>query len=249
MILVPAMLLSAELTARRSLLPLLTLFFALLPGAFVDSFPLPPHLGAFRASTVSTSCFRRRRTLSSVFLSQAKEGVGDSVNENNKDGRSSSSKHRSNAGRPLRAVEKELGGYDPYEKLGGRQVDVGDPQIKVQDKERSVTSILKELAAIQQQGPQKYCILGTRHCSFLHQQIIELLYVRQLHETVLQCECCFANQSDTSFRLLLQCICTRSIRKSRLYVRSRWHTRGHCSRCTPSGKAGSIDSDTPAINE
>ncbi|EEC45495.1 predicted protein, partial [Phaeodactylum tricornutum CCAP 1055/1] len=43
------------------------------------------------------------------------------------------------------------------------------------EKERSVTSILKELAAIQQQGPQKYCILGTRHCSFLHQQIIELL--------------------------------------------------------------------------
>jgi len=41
--------------------------------------------------------------------------------------------------------------------------------------ERSVTTILKELAAIQAQGRQKYCILGTRHCSFLHQQTIELL--------------------------------------------------------------------------
>jgi hypothetical protein len=72
--------------------------------------------------------------------------------------------------------EKELGGYDPYDKFGGRQIDVGDPQIKVKEaQERSVTSILKELAAIQQQGPQKYCILGTRHCSYLHQQIIELL--------------------------------------------------------------------------
>ena len=69
----------------------------------------------------------------------------------------------------------KLGGYDPYEKFGGREINVGDPQIKLQEKERSVTTILKELAAIQQQGPQKYCILGTRHCSFLHQQIIELL--------------------------------------------------------------------------
>ena len=74
--------------------------------------------------------------------------------------------------------KKDLGpgGFDPYEKLsGGRQIEVGDPQIKVTEKERSVTSILQELAAIQRQGPQKYCILGTRHCSFLHQQIIELL--------------------------------------------------------------------------
>jgi len=71
---------------------------------------------------------------------------------------------------------KDLGGYDPSEKIEtSREVNVGDPQIKVKEKERSVTSILKELAAIQQQGPQKYCILGTRHCSYLHQQIIELL--------------------------------------------------------------------------
>jgi hypothetical protein len=71
-----------------------------------------------------------------------------------------------------------LGEYDPSEKIRtGREVIVGDPQLRVKEKDRSVTSILRELAAIQQQGPQKYCILGTRHCSYLHQQIIELLYV------------------------------------------------------------------------
>ena len=69
-----------------------------------------------------------------------------------------------------------LGEYDPSEDIRPeREVVVGDPQIRLKEKERSVTSILKELAAIQQQGPQKYCILGTRHCSYLHQQIIELL--------------------------------------------------------------------------
>jgi len=71
-----------------------------------------------------------------------------------------------------------LGEYDPSENLPQSQREVpnvGDPQLRVKEKERSVTNILKELAAIQQQGPQKYCILGTRHCSYLHQQIIELL--------------------------------------------------------------------------
>eukprot|EP00594_Rhizosolenia_setigera_P012328 CAMPEP_0178959916 /NCGR_PEP_ID=MMETSP0789-20121207/12607_1 /TAXON_ID=3005 /ORGANISM="Rhizosolenia setigera, Strain CCMP 1694" /LENGTH=264 /DNA_ID=CAMNT_0020643073 /DNA_START=308 /DNA_END=1102 /DNA_ORIENTATION=- len=70
----------------------------------------------------------------------------------------------------------KLGGFKPGDKLPGRgdKVLVGDPQIKVQ-KEISVSNILKELAAIQAQGPRKYCVLGTRHCSYLHQQIIELL--------------------------------------------------------------------------
>jgi hypothetical protein len=75
-----------------------------------------------------------------------------------------------------------VGGYDPSEGIEvseriKEKSNVGNPQIQVREKEFSVTSILKELAAIQQQGPQKYCILGTRHCSYLHQQIIELLYV------------------------------------------------------------------------
>lgn len=71
-----------------------------------------------------------------------------------------------------------LGEYDPSEGIRPeREVVVGNPQLRVKEQDRSVTSILRQLAAIQQQGPQKYCILGTRHCSFLHQQIIELLYV------------------------------------------------------------------------
>lgn len=70
-----------------------------------------------------------------------------------------------------------LGEYDPSENLPQTRdaPNVGDPQLRVKVKDPSVTDILKELAAIQQQGPQKYCILGTRHCSYLHQQIIELL--------------------------------------------------------------------------
>ena len=79
-----------------------------------------------------------------------------------------------------------LGEYDPSEGLRPeRETIVGNPQLRLKEKERSVTSILKELAAIQQQGPQKYCILGTRHCSYLHQQIIELLYVLHLASPVL----------------------------------------------------------------
>ena len=38
-----------------------------------------------------------------------------------------------------------------------------------------VTTHRRELREIQGQGPRKVCILGTRHCSYLHQQIIELL--------------------------------------------------------------------------
>ncbi len=72
--------------------------------------------------------------------------------------------------------EEGLGAYDPAKKLPlKREVIVGDPQLKVKKEEKSVAEILTELAAIQKQGPQKYCILGSRHVSYLHQQIIELL--------------------------------------------------------------------------
>jgi hypothetical protein len=73
-----------------------------------------------------------------------------------------------------------LGEYDPSENLPKSErgvPNVGNPQLRVKERDWSVTDIMKELAAINQQGPQKYCILGTRHCSYLHQQIIELLYV------------------------------------------------------------------------
>ncbi|CAM9498395.1 unnamed protein product [Discosporangium mesarthrocarpum] len=52
---------------------------------------------------------------------------------------------------------------------------VGAPQQTLPGKEYSIEAILKELAEIQNQGPKNVCVLGTRHCSFLHQQIIELL--------------------------------------------------------------------------
>ena len=68
-----------------------------------------------------------------------------------------------------RKSDSDVGGYDPGEALRSEELNVGDPQMKVLEKDRSVTRILRELAAIQQQGPQKYCILGTRHCSYLHQ--------------------------------------------------------------------------------
>lgn len=77
--------------------------------------------------------------------------------------------------------DNDLGEFDPSKKFSKkkdifeRDILVGDPQLKVKKKEKSVSNILQELAAIQKQGPKKYCILGTRHCSYLHQQIIELL--------------------------------------------------------------------------
>ena len=43
------------------------------------------------------------------------------------------------------------------------------------DPDFSVNTILKQLESIQQGTPKNIVILGTRHCSFLHQQIIELL--------------------------------------------------------------------------
>lgn len=45
----------------------------------------------------------------------------------------------------------------------------------MEDSDFSVNTILKQLESIQQGTPKNIVILGTRHCSFLHQQIIELL--------------------------------------------------------------------------
>eukprot|EP00547_Thalassionema_nitzschioides_P002024 CAMPEP_0194206392 /NCGR_PEP_ID=MMETSP0156-20130528/5445_1 /TAXON_ID=33649 /ORGANISM="Thalassionema nitzschioides, Strain L26-B" /LENGTH=227 /DNA_ID=CAMNT_0038932915 /DNA_START=247 /DNA_END=930 /DNA_ORIENTATION=- len=68
--------------------------------------------------------------------------------------------------------------FDPSDKIEftrKEKLNVGNPQILVKEDDYTVADILLELAAIRQEGPQKYCILGTRHCSYLHQQIIELL--------------------------------------------------------------------------
>jgi len=70
-----------------------------------------------------------------------------------------------------------LGEFKPEEKLGLERdtAMVGDPQTAQLDQPMNITKVLTELQAMQSQGPQKYCILGTRHCSFLHQQIVEML--------------------------------------------------------------------------
>ena len=69
-----------------------------------------------------------------------------------------------------------VGDYSKEDELGLERetANVGDPQI-AQLTPMNITKVLTELQAIQSQGPKKYCILGTRHCSFLHQQIVEML--------------------------------------------------------------------------
>jgi hypothetical protein len=77
---------------------------------------------------------------------------------------------------------KGVGDYDFERKLGlqRQKANVGAPQTLVYDEDSeiakmNITQVMTELQAIQSQGPKKYCILGTRHCSFLHQQIVEML--------------------------------------------------------------------------
>ncbi len=76
----------------------------------------------------------------------------------------------------LNAKGDGVGGSSKEEKLGLERETavVGDPQV-AQMETMNITKVLTELQAIQSQGPKKYCILGTRHCSFLHQQIVEML--------------------------------------------------------------------------
>merc|ERR1719231_1365653 len=44
-----------------------------------------------------------------------------------------------------------------------------------EERDKMFDTILQELSAIQQNAPRRVAILGTRHFSFLHQQIVELL--------------------------------------------------------------------------
>ena len=62
---------------------------------------------------------------------------------------------------------------------GGMQKDYsgksgGGGTATLEDTDFSVNTILKQLESIQQGTPKNIVILGTRHCSFLHQQIIEV---------------------------------------------------------------------------
>lgn len=71
-----------------------------------------------------------------------------------------------------------VGEYNREEKLGleREKANVGDPQTaQLEGNPMNITKVLTELQAIQSQGPKKYCILGTRHCSSLHSQVVEML--------------------------------------------------------------------------
>jgi hypothetical protein len=46
---------------------------------------------------------------------------------------------------------------------------------KEEERDKMFDTILQELSAIQQNAPRRVAILGTRHFSYLHQQIVELL--------------------------------------------------------------------------
>jgi hypothetical protein len=76
----------------------------------------------------------------------------------------------------INAKGGDVGEFSKEDQLGLERETavVGDPQV-AQLETMNITKVLTELQAIQSQGPKKYCILGTRHCSFLHQQIVEML--------------------------------------------------------------------------
>jgi len=80
------------------------------------------------------------------------------------------------AAQSINAKGGDVGEFSKEDQLGLERETavVGDPQV-AQLETMNITKVLTELQAIQSQGPKKYCILGTRHCSFLHQQIVEML--------------------------------------------------------------------------
>jgi len=63
--------------------------------------------------------------------------------------------------------DDDLSSYDPTAS--------GSSTATLQREDMSIEEILRQLESIQQGNPKKIVILGTRHCTFLHQQIVELL--------------------------------------------------------------------------
>lgn len=113
-------------------------------------------------------------------------------------------------------IGNDLGDYDPSKEKdedGGsdtatatKDTNVGDPQsFEPITSSQSFDSILKELKAIQNSSKQKYCILGTRHCSYLHQQIIELLYVVLLYSD------CVLVDDHRFTTVCFHCLCIHSL--------------------------------------
>ena len=79
---------------------------------------------------------------------------------------------QSDAYRPLMFTDREA------EKVGDKGAATLAPEGGVDEPAlnlRGMDQILKQLESIQKGTPKNIVILGTRHCSLLHQQIIELL--------------------------------------------------------------------------
>jgi hypothetical protein len=199
-----------------------------------------------RTLTTASSVVQDRR------LGRSRLGLNELTAGDDDDDNDAQFMNIDNARKAMQKKDRGPGSYDPNDKFGEQfqreKINVGDPQLKVVDKERSVNSILQELAAIQRKGPQKYCILGTRHCSYLHQQIIELLYVS--YKISIHCADGFAvprvapasadclSHAHMRFppfvngsQSLRPCI----IRQPRIHVRSRRHPRGYYSWSTACG--------------
>lgn len=120
----------------------------------------------------------RRQVPRWKMYSRTPSALGAGVKDNHYGHGKDDSNNSYNSEPILAANSVGVGGYSPEEKLGLQReaAIVGDPRV-AQLESMNITMVLTELQAIQSQGPKKYCILGTRHCSFLHQQIVEMLYV------------------------------------------------------------------------
>lgn len=67
------------------------------------------------------------------------------------------------------------GREDEFSDSNGDSLQKRMDKVATLERDLSFDTVLQELSAIQQDGPRNVAILGTRHTSYLHQQIIELL--------------------------------------------------------------------------
>lgn len=67
------------------------------------------------------------------------------------------------------------GREDEFSDSNGDSLQKSNSKVATLERDLSYDTVLQELSAIQQDGPRNVAILGTRHTSYLHQQIIELL--------------------------------------------------------------------------
>ena len=111
-----------------------------------------------RSGPSDVVCWGRRRRPLSMCASASEEEPAAEV--------------QSDAYRPLMFTDREA------EKVGDKGAATLAPEGGVDEPAlnlRGMDQILKQLESIQKGTPKNIVILGTRHCSLLHQQIIELL--------------------------------------------------------------------------